>query len=123
MEASSENNDNYVAVRPLTNGTYLQKYTGKAVTLVGVVILVNPNGMSFDLKTPDLQIVTVQMRKPLKEPVSGLVEVQGIVSGRNNIICDYYLVFAKEIADTYDQDLTNETIQIIQNVPNAWTGD
>lgn len=120
---TSENNENCVAVRPLVNGTYLQKYTGRTVTLVGVVILVNPNGTSFDVKTPDLQIVTVSMRKPLKEPITGLVEVQGIVQGRNAMICDYYMVFSKEIADTYDQELTNEAIQIIHTIPNAWTED
>lgn len=63
----------------------------------------NPQGTSFDVKTPDLQVVTINLRKPLKEPVTGVVEVHGIVQGRNSMVCDFYMVYPKELADTYGE--------------------
>ncbi|XP_014285158.1 replication protein A 14 kDa subunit [Halyomorpha halys] len=112
-----------VAMRPLVNGAALHNFIGRPVTLVGNVISVNPKGISFDLKTSDMQIVIVSMRKPLTEPISGLIEVQGIVQGRNSMVCDYYMAYPDTISESYDQELTNKIFTLIHSLPNSWVDE
>lgn len=61
----------------------------------------HPNGKSFEIKTGDRQVVTVLLREPLNEPLSGLVEVQGLGQGKGQVQCDYFIPFSNEIGETF----------------------
>uniref|UniRef100_A0A0P4VSM8 Putative replication factor a protein 3 n=1 Tax=Rhodnius neglectus TaxID=72488 RepID=A0A0P4VSM8_9HEMI len=108
------------AFRILVNGALLPQFQGKTVTIYGEVKSTNPKGDSFEIKSTDNQVITISMRSPLTVPVAGLVEVHGIVKDRSTLICDYYMEFPKEIAETYEADLTNEVVKVIHSVPNIW---
>uniref|UniRef100_A0A0A9YBH4 Replication protein A 14 kDa subunit n=1 Tax=Lygus hesperus TaxID=30085 RepID=A0A0A9YBH4_LYGHE len=106
--------------RPLVNGALLPQYIGKTVSIFGTVIPTNTSGTSFDLMACDKKVVTVSLRSPLTEPLTGVVEVHGIVKGRDNIICNYYMAVPSEISGNYEHDLVNDVVSLVHNVPNVW---
>ncbi|CAH1395552.1 unnamed protein product [Nezara viridula] len=120
IKMTTDGIDTAVAMRPLVNGAVLHKMIGRPVTLVGTVISVNPKGTTIDLKTADMQVVIVSMRKPLTEPVSGVIEVQGIVQGRNSMVCDYYMSYPDTLTGTYQQDIASSVFTLIHSLRNPW---
>ncbi|BES96168.1 Replication factor A protein 3 [Nesidiocoris tenuis] len=108
------------SARPLVNGAFLGQFVGHTVTLFGTVISVERTGKSFDLMSSDKHVVTVALRTPLTEPLTGLVEVHGIVKGKNNVICNYYLSIPGELAANYDLELVDDTVNLLHNTTNVW---
>ncbi|KAF6208927.1 hypothetical protein GE061_014669 [Apolygus lucorum] len=106
--------------RPLVNGALLPQYIGKTVTIFGSVIPGNSSGASFDLMASDRKVVTVALRTPLTEPITGVVEVHGIVKGKDNIICNYYMAVPSEISGNFEHDLVNDVVTLVHSVPNVW---
>ncbi|KAG8321262.1 hypothetical protein J6590_049570 [Homalodisca vitripennis] len=88
--------------------------------MVEGLVETNPNGRSFDIQTGDRQVVTVNLRQPLDDMVEGLVEVQGVVQGKGLVMCDYYINFPPELAETFDLELDNETAVLLNAIPNPW---
>ncbi|KAK9507332.1 hypothetical protein O3M35_007211 [Rhynocoris fuscipes] len=86
--------------RVLVNGSLLPQFVGKVVTIFGTVNG-TPRGSMFDIITTDKHLVSITLRKPLSEPIAGLVEVHGIVKNKDSIICNYYMMFPPDIASTY----------------------
>ncbi|XP_046680967.1 replication protein A 14 kDa subunit-like [Homalodisca vitripennis] len=108
------------AIRTKVNGSLLPKFINRNISLMGIVIKTNPNGRSFDIQTGDRQVVTVNLRQPLDDMVEGLVEVQGVVQGKGLVMCDYYINFPPELAETFDLELDNETAVLLNAIPNPW---
>lgn len=57
--------------------------------------------MSFDIKSTDRQVITVSLRNAISEPLTGTVEVHGIVKGKNNVVCNYFMAIPSDIASTF----------------------
>jgi len=106
--------------RTKVNGALLSKFVNRNVSLMGNVIKTNPNGRSFDIQTGDRQVVTVNLRQPLDDLLTGLVEVHGVVQGSGVLLADYFINFPPELAETFDLELDNETAILINNTPNPW---
>lgn len=66
-----------------------------------LLIQTNPNGRSFDVQTGDRQVVTVNLRQPLNDMLEGLVEVHGVSQGKGLILCDNFINFPPELADSF----------------------
>ncbi|XP_024082372.1 uncharacterized protein LOC106666821 isoform X1 [Cimex lectularius] len=114
-------------VRIPVNGRILAEYVGKKVTIFGTILQylfdtfqTNKSGLSFNIETTDKRQLTVSLRKPLVEPVSGVVEVHGIVKAKDHIVCDYYIAFPGDISESFDNELVNQTVSIIHSTSNAW---
>lgn len=61
-------------IREIVNGTLLQLFNGKPVSITGVVDHVNGSGLTFDMRSVDDVTVKVIMKKP-RAGISGWVEV------------------------------------------------
>lgn len=57
--------------------------------------------MAFNIQSGDGFNVTINLKQPLSENITGLVEVHGIAQGPSSILCDYYIGFPHELAQTY----------------------
>lgn len=90
----------------------LPSFQGRTVCLLGNAKDVDSNGTAFTLSTGDGQDVKVIMQEPLGEYVSGLTEVHGNVDAHNNINCQSYIAFPKEISDTFDLGLYNDAVEL-----------
>lgn len=106
--------------RTRVNGSLLGQFVGKSVSLIGTVIKTNPGGKSFDVQTGERQVVTVNMERPLDEPVSGLVEIHGTVQGKGQILCSNYIPFPPEMSENFDTGLENQAVLLMHNVQNPW---
>ncbi|KAL3831788.1 hypothetical protein ACJMK2_023492 [Sinanodonta woodiana] len=103
-------------VKPRINGSMLSNYRGRQVCVLGIGKQVDSNGTSFILSTSDNQDIKVIMQEPLNEYVSGLTEVHGQVDPRNQIICQNYINFPKEVSDSFDMNLYNEAIGLMSRL-------
>ncbi|XP_065217442.1 uncharacterized protein LOC135843463 [Planococcus citri] len=103
-----------------TNGALLGKCTSKRVSMIGTVQVVLPNNMAFNILSGDSFNITVNLKEPLTENVTGLVEVHGIAKGPSTIECDYYILFPVELAKTYDATVDNEAVNLGYHIANAW---
>nr|XP_023020909.1 uncharacterized protein LOC111509394 [Leptinotarsa decemlineata] len=103
-------------VREIVNGSMLLAHINKKVSLTGFVKEKAPNGLWFEMKTPDDKIVRVTVKTPIDSQLEGYVEVHGVSTG-NGIIADEYLVFTNEYfnAITY-----NAVCRLLQTVPYMW---
>ncbi len=54
---------------------------------------VSPNQSSFELISPDNKKTTVNLKMPLRDTLSEIVEVYGSVDDRGNINCINYTTF------------------------------
>ncbi|XP_063240242.1 replication protein A 14 kDa subunit-like isoform X2 [Bacillus rossius redtenbacheri] len=81
---------------------------------------VNPNGMSFEILTTDEQRLTVNMKHPLEEPVTGVIEVRGTAQGRTMLMCDSYIMFPAEITALFDKAQFNTAVTLINTIANPW---
>nr|AFK73704.1 replication protein A3 [Ostrea edulis] len=98
--------------KPRVNGKLLPSFQGRNVCLLGNAKDVDSNGTAFILSTSDGQDVRIIMQEPLGEYVSGLTEVHGSVDAQNNIHCQSYVAFPKEISDTFDLELYNNAVEL-----------
>ncbi|XP_054269948.1 replication protein A 14 kDa subunit-like [Macrosteles quadrilineatus] len=109
-----------MTMRTKVNGSLLPKFMNKNVSIFGTVIKTNPNGRSFDIQTGDKQVVTVNLKEPLMDPLTGLVEVQGVSQGRGLVESDYFINFPPELAENFDLELESEAAILLNTVNNFW---
>lgn len=105
---------------PRINGSVLAKFKGKKVVLLGNARNVDSNGMSFTLQTCDKHDIQVHLSEPLSEYVGGLTEVLGEVSSHNSINCNHYILFSKEQTDSFDMEMYNSTMEMINKFPQHY---
>lgn len=65
-------------LRQIVNGKLIPQYSGKKVSVTGLVTNVDPNGLSFNMKTVDEVDIKVNVKKPIRDALSGYVEVNYI---------------------------------------------
>lgn len=68
-----------MVLREIVNGDLLAHSMEKNVTVFGKVQSVDPNGKSFEIKTVDNVMVTVNLNVPLDDLLEGYVEVNYII--------------------------------------------
>lgn len=59
----------------IVNGGQLNGFINKKVSITGFVTEKAPNGMWFDLRATDNEIVRISLKRPLDKPLEGYVEV------------------------------------------------
>lgn len=105
-----------MVLREIVNGATLGGYLNKKVSIVGYVTDKTPNGLSFDVRTTDNQIVKVTLKRPLDQPVEGYVEVHGTSMGKS-IAADYFVIFSNT---TFDAKAYNKLCTLLTSIPNLW---
>ncbi|KAF5308531.1 hypothetical protein FQR65_LT06196 [Abscondita terminalis] len=107
-------------LREIINGAMMPQYIGKKVSVTGLVTKVNPNGLTFDIRSVDDVSVKVNLRKPHTNPLEGHVEVHGVAQSGPTIICDELIEFPVEESSEFDAASHNILCQLLQTVPNLW---
>ncbi|VEN39520.1 unnamed protein product [Callosobruchus maculatus] len=82
----------------IVNGAMLAAYANKKVSILGFVTEQAPNGLWFDIKTTDNQVVRITLKKPLDKKLEGYVEAHGTSSGKG-VAADDYIPFTNEDFD------------------------
>ncbi|KAJ8964535.1 hypothetical protein NQ314_004830 [Rhamnusium bicolor] len=103
-------------VREIVNGAQLNGFINKKVSLTGFVTEKAPNGMWFDLRAADNQIVKVALKRPLDKPLEGYVEVHGTSTGKG-VTADEFIIFNNE---QFDAKAHNTLCTFLYSVPNIW---
>lgn len=65
--------------REIVNGSMMPQYTGKKVSVTGLVTKINPNGLTFDVRAMDDVEIKVNLKRPNNDILEGLVQVSGSV--------------------------------------------
>uniref|UniRef100_A0A1E1WY49 Putative secreted protein n=1 Tax=Amblyomma aureolatum TaxID=187763 RepID=A0A1E1WY49_9ACAR len=97
------------------NAKLLANYQRQTVCLVGRVLQCEPQGMSFKMESPDKQVVQIIMKKPIQEPLEGIIEVVGEVTAKLAIVCESYVLFPPALAENFDMASYNAVVETIQN--------
>ncbi|KAK2167985.1 hypothetical protein NP493_1249g00033 [Ridgeia piscesae] len=105
--------------RQRVNASMIPGLQGNGVCILGKAHHADPSGMSFRLTASDDQDVVVRMTEPLQEDIQGLVEVQGSVNERNEVVCQSYILFPGENTENFDMTLYNKAIQLMKQVPTS----
>uniref|UniRef100_UPI00358E22BC replication protein A 14 kDa subunit n=1 Tax=Myxine glutinosa TaxID=7769 RepID=UPI00358E22BC len=95
---------------------------GAKVCFVGRVEQVQPSGKSFTMSDAEGKHVTVEMHMPLSEMLSGVVEVIGNVTNRNNLQCLSYIQFPED-RGKFDMNLYNDGLKILQDFPEHYMAE
>ncbi|CAH1115441.1 unnamed protein product [Psylliodes chrysocephalus] len=103
-------------LREKVNGDQLPLFINKKVSLTGFVTQKAPNGLWFEIRTPDNQIVKISMKRPIDQPLEGYVEVEGTSTG-NGVTADEYVIFDNE---KFDAKGYTAMCQILNQVPKLW---
>ncbi|KAK8774311.1 hypothetical protein V5799_011156 [Amblyomma americanum] len=93
------------------NAKLLANYQRQTVCLVGRVLQCEPQGMSFKMESPDKQVVQIIMKKPIQEPLEGIIEVVGEVTAKLAIVCESYVLFPPALADNFDVATNNSRLK------------
>ncbi|XP_050430349.1 uncharacterized protein LOC126839230 isoform X2 [Adelges cooleyi] len=104
--------------RTFVNGSYLQKFVGKPITLIGSILKVNSNGMSVTLQSTDNQVVTATFHEPIDSCIDGWLEVHGFVQDKATISGDNYFNLPSSITNDFDKNQFDETVGLISNLSN-----
>ncbi|CAG7833403.1 unnamed protein product [Allacma fusca] len=65
-------------------------------------------GSAFQIRSSDGVVITIRLKQPISEPLSGLVEVYGTGQGKNLILAESFTTFAEEVAAKFDMPTYNE---------------
>lgn len=106
-------------LREICNGALLPRFTGKKVSVVGLVTQVNPNGLTFDMRTTDDVVVKVNFKKPFMNALEGYVEVQGVAQSKT-IICDEIVQFPTEGSKDFDVISHNTLCNMLHVIPDIY---
>ncbi|KAJ8955140.1 hypothetical protein NQ318_009033 [Aromia moschata] len=85
-------------IREIVNGGQLGGFIGKKISITGFITEKNPNGMAFEIRAADNQIVKITLRRPLDRPIEGYIEVHGTSMGKE-VVADEFVVFNNEKFD------------------------
>ncbi|XP_057659354.1 uncharacterized protein LOC130895817 [Diorhabda carinulata] len=100
----------------IINGGQLSIFINKNVSIIGFVTEKAPNGLWFEIRTTDNQIVRVTMKLPIDQPLDGYVEVHGVSTGKG-IIADSYVGFDN---DKFDAKSYNLLCTFLHSIPRLW---
>nr|XP_023027202.1 uncharacterized protein LOC111515205 [Leptinotarsa decemlineata] len=103
-------------LREIVNGSQLFAHTNKKVSLTGYVMQKAPNGLWFEIKTTDNQVVRVTVKRPIDSQLEGYVEVHGISTGKG-MIADDYITFTNE---NFDAKAHNTLCGLLNSIPRLW---
>lgn len=103
-------------IREIVNGGQLGAFINKKVSITGFVINQAPNGLSFDLKTTDNQVVKINLKRVVESPLEGYVEVQGTSTGKG-VMCDDFVIFSNS---KFDAKSYNKVCNYLATIPNLW---
>ncbi|KAG5893553.1 hypothetical protein JTB14_013637 [Gonioctena quinquepunctata] len=104
-------------LREIVNGTQLLAHMNKKVSVTGFVTEKAPNGLWFEMRTADNQIVRVTMKRPIDSQIEGYVEVHGVSTGKG-ITADDYITFTNE---KFDAKAHNTLCGLLNTIPNLWS--
>lgn len=104
------------SLREIVNGAQLGAFINKKISVTGFVIDKAPNGLSFDLRTTDNQIVKINLKRVMDHPVEGYVEVHGTSTGKG-VNCDDFVIFSNT---KFDAKAYNKLCTLLTTVPNLW---
>lgn len=104
------------SLREIVNGAQLGASINRKISITGFVIDKSPNGLSFDLRTTDNQIVKINLKRPMNDPVEGYVEVHGISTGKG-VNADQFIQFSNV---NFDAKAYNTLCTLLTTVPNLW---
>lgn len=103
-------------IREIVNGAQLGAFINKKVSITGFVIDKAPNGLSFDLRTTDNQIVKITLKRVIENPLEGYVEVHGTSTGKG-VNCDDFVIFSNT---KFDAKAYNKMCSFYASIPNLW---
>ncbi|CAH1163566.1 unnamed protein product [Phaedon cochleariae] len=103
-------------LREIVSGTHLGAHINKNVSITGFVMEISPNGLWFEMKTTDNQVVRISLQRPIDNPIEGYVEVHGKSTGKG-ITADDYITFSNE---SFDAKAYNSMCTLLNSVPNLW---
>lgn len=95
------------------NGNLLSSYQRQTVCLLGRVLQSEVSGMSLKLESPDKQVVQVIMKKPIEEPLEGLLEVVGEVTAKLAVVCHSYVLFPPGMSQNFDMETYNRLVELM----------
>nr|CAI5849292.1 unnamed protein product [Callosobruchus analis] len=101
----------------IVNGAMLPAYANRKVSIVGFITEKAPNGLWFDIKTTDNQVVKITLKRPLDKNLEGYVEAHGTSTGKG-VAADEYITFTNE---DFDASMYNKLCNYLNTVPNLWS--
>ncbi|CAH1153688.1 unnamed protein product [Phaedon cochleariae] len=104
-------------LREIVTGNQLGAHINKMVSVTGIVTEISPNGLWFEMKTTDNQIVRISLKRPIDNPIEGYVEVHGKSTGKG-ITAEEYITFSNE---NFDAKAYNSLSTLLNSVPNLWS--
>ncbi|CAF0823364.1 unnamed protein product [Adineta steineri] len=102
------------------NGSMIQQYSGKPVSIIGTVSKVHPSGNVIDLETSDKQHIVVRSSENVNVESGSIIEVLGNVDNRNQIECDMIVAFEPEQTANFDMDMYNQAVMLFQHYPQDY---
>ncbi|KAG9279594.1 replication protein A 14 kDa subunit [Astyanax mexicanus] len=97
------------------NAAMISQHVNRPVCFVGRVEKVHPTGKSFTMTDGEGKTASVELNEPLDEELSGIVEVIGMVSNKGTIMAAAYTMFREEKGISFDLELYNEALKVIQD--------
>ncbi|KAI5621692.1 replication protein A 14 kDa subunit [Silurus asotus] len=110
----------FEASKPRINASMLPQFASRPVCFIGRVEKVHPTGKSFTLTDGEGKNASVELNDPLEEELSGIVEVLGMVSNKGTIMAAAYHVFREEKGISFDLELYNEALKVINDFPQFY---
>ncbi|KAL4149474.1 hypothetical protein QTP88_003418 [Uroleucon formosanum] len=102
-----------IPTRAFVNGSFLQKFIGKSVTLIGNVLKVSPDGISITMQTTDDHVVTVNFQEPIDSSLDGWAEIQGLVKDKGTVSGHSYYNLPSSITDDFGKYTIREYLKLI----------
>lgn len=103
-------------LRAIVNGSHLAAFTNKKISITGFVVDQAQNGLSFDIRTADNQIVKIHLKRKVDHPLEGYVEVHGVSSGKG-VNGDDFVIFSN---NKFDAKAYNKLSTLLTSVPQLW---
>ncbi|CAF0911517.1 unnamed protein product [Rotaria sordida] len=102
------------------NGSMLQQFNEKPVSIIGTVTKIHPSGNIIDLETSDKQHIVVRLSEQVDVNAGSIIEVLGNVDNRNQIVCDTIVTFEPEQTANFDMDMYNQAVMLFQHYPQDY---
>ncbi|CAF0934693.1 unnamed protein product [Didymodactylos carnosus] len=78
------------------NGSMLSQFVNKPVCVIGEVKNIDPSGEHIEIEASDKKNITVIHLKTPLDSDAKIVEITGMVDGRNQLVCDTCITFTDE---------------------------
>ncbi|CAG9863816.1 unnamed protein product [Phyllotreta striolata] len=100
----------------IVNGAQLPMFMNKNILITGFVTEKASNGLWFEMRTTDNQIVRINLKRPIDQLLEGYVEVQGVSTGKG-VNAEGYINFENP---KFDAQAYNTLCSMLQSLPNLW---